>query len=62
MASSEQATRTRRGRGDSSWGNFDDSKACAETQQREEQYSRQQKTERLRALRQARDSVPEGKN
>lgn len=62
MNSPGKPVRSRRPRGDSSWGDFEQSKAYAEAHQREERNWRQQKTESLRALRQARDSGSEAKN
>ncbi|MCV9967808.1 hypothetical protein OIU34_39050 [Pararhizobium sp. BT-229] len=62
MNSSGKRITSRRPRGNSSWGDFEQSKAYAEAHQRDERNSRQQKTECLRALRQARDSGSEAKN
>jgi len=55
MTSPEKSMTTRRRRGDSSSGDFEASKADAKAQQREERCLRQ--TERLRALREARDNI-----
>ncbi len=62
MSGTVKRAKTRRPRGAGAGGNFEDSKAYVEAQQREERSARQKKTERLRALRNARDSIDEAEN